>query len=102
MYEINLIDKTNSISIIDNSLDISVNEVSSVVNISGENVNNILLSESINQITFTQTGVKGEKGDTGNDNLFIQDTQPVTTLDKYVWFETLGVNLKTLWVETGI
>ena len=53
-------------------------------------------------IKIEHVGRKGEKGDTGNDNLFIQDTQPVTTLDKYVWFETSGGNLKTLWVETGI
>ena len=98
MYEINLITKDNNISIVDNRVDLNVTENTSVINISGQVTNEILFNEVENVINFNQTGIKGEPGD---DNLFIQDTQPITTLDKYVWFQTDSGNLKTLWVETG-
>ena len=101
MYEIHLNDDNNSITVTDNSINLGVNQTSNNITLTN-NEHTVILTEPIDKITFTQTGKKGDKGDTGNDNLFIQDIQPVTTLDKYVWFETLGSNLKTLWVETGV
>lgn len=35
-------------------------------------------------------------------NLFIQDTQPVTTETTYMWVETSGGEIVTFWVETGV
>ena len=97
MYNIHLHDDNNSITITDNSTNIDVNQLANNIELSDNN-QTLVLTEPINQITFAQTGKKGEAG---NDNLFIQDLRPTTTLDKYVWFETLDGNLRTLWVETG-
>lgn len=102
MYEIDLISEDNSITITDNSHDIQLNEYISHISITGDVINDVTVKQLDNIINFTQIGVKGDKGDTGNDNLFIQDTQPITDEPKYAWFETDGGNLKTLWVETGV
>jgi hypothetical protein len=61
----------------------------------------INLLKSKRTINLEHVGRKGKDGLNGNDNLFIQDTQPITELNKYAWFETENGNLKTLWVETG-
>jgi hypothetical protein len=58
-------------------------------------------------VTITQQpqgapGPRGEKGDTGPNNLFIQQTQPVTDQPRYMWWELNPDNtLRTLWIETG-
>lgn len=96
MTVINLIESNNSISLIDNSIDISVNETISSVNITGEVVHNIELSEPIYDITLTQTGKKGEPG---NNNLFIQDTEPEITVPS-LWIQTENGQAVTMWLVT--
>ena len=51
------------------------------------------------QVSNTIIGV-GPQGPPGNDNLFIQETEPTVTIP-YAWFQTdeLG-NLVTLWINT--
>ena len=72
-------------------------EVEVLINEDGVEVENIE-DEPYTSIVEVMQGPPGKDGKT---NLFIQDTQPETDLDRYVWFETEGGLLKTLWVETG-
>lgn len=45
------------------------------------------------------TGPQGLPGSTFQ-NVFIQDTQPVTDMETYLWVETEAGAIKTFWVET--
>jgi hypothetical protein len=55
-------------------------------------------------------GVKGDTGDTGatgangNTNVFIQDTQPASTGQPFLWIQTniAGTTDFTFWIEDGL
>lgn len=65
------------------------------VDLSNHNINLDIASSTIN-IEFTPSAPTGRA-----NNVFIQDSQPLTSLAQYLWIETDADSIKTFWVETG-